>query len=840
MMPGILDWLRRNLFPGKILDLPLEFHLDVDEQGRYHVRISYTIDEEITWIDDVTKLWKYGGFRVERPGEKYIVSPEDLDILLALHSVRPDTEPDGELVLDFYPPVLRHLRQKRTVIESKASQEYKILEEPLQIGAKLDFDPSTGLTVETGYRIPNTSELIPESELEVSADGRYARIGKRFVPLPKQISNKERSWLKKVRQVVSPDQIPEFFKRDMVLFETGFQAILTEAASKLKVIELSDSPRVRVKSNEQGWLEFQLDYVVESHNIPFDKIWQSKGKSVQCDPYTFVTVPTDQSKRVLKELTALSVQETATGYRVPIAQFISLEDFIEHIGGQREVDVAYEQFLDELEGFEADEGFRLPKSVEQDLDEAGIKLRHYQRAGVHWLTWLAKHHLHGLLADDMGLGKTIQTAVALRLITERSEARLHSLVVCPKSVIRHWSRELRRCYPQLRIEEYIGINRNQVLWQRFYAGAVVISTYATVARDIDIISKVPLLFLILDESTKIKNPQTQRARAIKTLNAAHRIALSGTPVENRPAELWSVFDFLMRGHLGTYGAFQRTFETPIMVGDQEIAECLGKRVGPFLLRRRKEEVAKELPEKIEMEEWVELTEEQRKLYVAIQNREAEPIRQSLQRGDRVNYPNILATLTKLKQVCNHPALITGEQHPIEGRSEKFDAILNQVQDIIIDHDEKVVLFSQYLDMLDIFETALRRYDMHWVRLDGSVSMRSRQERIDRFNDHEAQVALCSLQAVGHGVNLTAANHVIHIDRWWNPATEDQATDRLHRIGQKKTVFVHYVQTRDTLEEKIEALQDRKRGLSDRIMSAATRGQQRWTREELIELLRPLD
>jgi SNF2 family DNA or RNA helicase len=348
-----------------------------------------------------------------------------------------------------------------------------------------------------------------------------------------------------------------------------------------------------------------------------------------------------------------------------------------------------------------------------------------------------------------------------------------------------------------------------------------------------------LFFLILDESTKIKNPQTQRAQAVKSLNAVHRIALSGTPVENRPAELWSVFDFLMQSHLGTYGTFQRLFETPILEGDQSAAERLGERVGPFMLRRLKEEVADDLPEKVAMEEWVELTEEQRGLYVAIQSRDAEPVRQSLLQGSQINYPNILAILTKLKQVCDHPALVTGHQNPILGRSEKFDLILERIEDVL-DRGELVVLFSQYLDMLDLFESVLEQRELSSIRLDGSVPMHIRQRRIDRLNDRRAQVALCSLQAVGHGINLIAANHVIHVDRWWNPAIEDQATDRLHRIGQKKTVFVHHVQTSDTLEEKIAALQESKRGISNRILSAADRDQLTWTREELLELLKPLD
>jgi superfamily II DNA or RNA helicase len=837
-MTSLLERVRRFLTPVQILNLPLEFHLGIDDQGRHTASVSYTIDGETKVIEDVTSLWQYGRFTVERPGKKYVVPVEDQDMLLALHSVCTETRPTGEMVFDFSPPVLRHLRSKSAVSESASSEEYEISEEPLEIGVNLDYDPGSGVSVETGYRMPDSPDLIPEPELEVTPDGGYARVGKQFVPLPKQVSDEAQKWLQKVRDFIPTDQIPRFFKRDFVLLKSEFQAVLTESAAKLEVVPLPASPRVHVSGEEKGWLDFQLDYHVGDAQIPFETIWQCRGQHFRTDAHTFVEVPEETPEHVKHQLTVLGPLEIETGYRVPVAQFASLEDFIEHIGGEREVDDAYEQFLEDLEGFEADSDFRLPPAAEQDLLDASIELRPYQRAGIHWLTWLIEYHLHGLLADDMGLGKTIQAAAALRWARQRDENRLHSLVVCPKSVIKHWSREIRKCDPNLRIYEYIGTNRNRDWWYQSYPG-VAISTYATVARDVELISKVPLFFLILDESTKIKNPQTQRAQAVKSLNAVHRIALSGTPVENRPAELWSVFDFLMQSHLGTYGTFQRLFETPILEGDQSAAERLGERVGPFMLRRLKEEVADDLPEKVAMEEWVELTEEQRGLYVAIQSRDAEPVRQSLLQGSQINYPNILAILTKLKQVCDHPALVTGHQNPILGRSEKFDLILERIEDVL-DRGELVVLFSQYLDMLDLFESVLEQRELSSIRLDGSVPMHIRQRRIDRLNDRRAQVALCSLQAVGHGINLIAANHVIHVDRWWNPAIEDQATDRLHRIGQKKTVFVHHVQTSDTLEEKIAALQESKRGISNRILSAADRDQLTWTREELLELLKPLD
>ena len=295
----------------------------------------------------------------------------------------------------------------------------------------------------------------------------------------------------------------------------------------------------------------------------------------------------------------------------------------------------------------------------------------------------------------------------------------------------------------------------------------------------------------------------------------------------------------MEGHLGDHSTFEQRFERSILSGSQAAAHRLGRRVGPFLLRRLKEQVAADLPDKVEMApDWVDLTDEQRDLYVPIQQRGATQVRTALHRGAKLDSTSILAILIKLKQVCVHPALITHRAQPLEGRSEKFDLVLERI-DEILERGDQVVVFSQFLGALGLLQVALRKKSVPLIRLEGSVPMEERQRLVDEFNDGGSQVALCSLKAVSHGINLTAANHVIHVDRWWNPAIEDQATDRVHRIGQNKTVFVHRILVADTLEEKIAALLERKRRLSDSIVDAAAQQGLRWTREELLELLEPL-
>lgn len=403
-------------------------------------------------------------------------------------------------------------------------------------------------------------------------------------------------------------------------------------------------------------------------------------------------------------------------------------------------------------------------------------------------------------------------------------------------MLHHWEREIERFFPQANIYRYHGSRRRRSLLQA-PEPIVFISTYAIAVNDLDYLSEVPFFYLILDEATYIKNPSARRTKAVKALNATHRLALSGTPVENRPAELWSLFAFLMRGHLGKLKTFSDLFERKITGGDEEALQKLGQRIGPFLLRRKKEEVAKDLPEKIELDEWCRLTVEQRQLYGGLQGR-MKQVSEALRRGEEVNYTtNILPILSKLKQICNHPVLVLGENGVIYGRSQKFDWIARKIDEIHA-KNEQVVVFSHFLKMLDLLEKALRQKQISYMRIDGSTS--NRRSRIDRFNAGEDRVALCSIMAAGYGINLTSGNHVIHADRWWNPAVEDQATDRVHRIGQDKTVYVYRILVEGTLEERIDQLLTSKRGMADQIIGAAKRRVRRWTREELLALLKPLD
>jgi len=832
----MLRSLRSHLRRARLMDLPLEFTLDLDEQGRHVARVYTVIGGQREQFEDIRNLWSYG-FVLEREEGRYAICNESLETLLAMRSLNPDIRQDGAMVFDICPPVLRYLRTRDSINEAPESEQLQIADKPLEPASSIDYEPNKGLTVKAGYRQEGAEDLITSDQLELTPDGGYVRIEKVFYPLDRNLSPTVREWLDRATTTVSLDGIPEFFKRDLVLLRTEMNAVLTERAGAIQVIDSRFDPRVSVTLGEPGWLDFKVDYVVAGYELPRDLIRRTKDRYVHTDDNTWIELDSRTIAATEKNLRELGAEITAEGFRVPVTQFASIEEFIEQIGGIRELSAEYSRFLHQITDFQSDEAFMLPADFELRLTARGIHLRPYQRAGIHWLNWLMIHHLHGVLADDMGLGKTIQTIATVGLRYREEEIAQHSLIACPKSVVHFWVREIKRCMPDATIYEYVGPSRNRSLWKASKP-VIFISTYETVARDVGLIRSVPLFFLVLDEATKIKNPDAKRTRAIKSLNSVHRIALSGTPIENRPAELWSLFDFLMKGHLGTYGRFVRVFENPITSGDDGAARQLSNRIRPFILRRLKEEVAKDLPEKIEMDEWCELTDEQKSLYGQIQDTFAAPVRLGLKRGQILNYAtSILPVLTKLKQVCDHPSLITGKVEPVSGRSEKFDLVVEKVEEICA-AGERVVLFSHFLSTLDLLEIAFQRRGISYIRLDGSTA--NRQLHIDRFNAHEADTALCSIQACGHGITLTAANHVIHINRWWNPAVEDQATDRVHRIGQDKTVYVHRILTMGTLEEKIALLLEKKRDISDRVIGAAVGQEMKWTREELLELLKPIE
>jgi superfamily II DNA or RNA helicase len=463
---------------------------------------------------------------------------------------------------------------------------------------------------------------------------------------------------------------------------------------------------------------------------------------------------------------------------------------------------------------------------------AGLRatLRPYQRRGLSWLAQMCELGLGGCLADDMGLGKTVQV-IALHLHRRPLKAG-PTLVVCPTSLLGNWQRELARFAPDVPVRRYHGGGRHL---EDLAADEVVLVTYGVVRRDRAVLAEVGWGLMVADEAQHAKNPLSRIARELRAIPAPAKVALTGTPVENRLTELWSILDWTTPGLLGPLERFRRSVAVPVeRYRDPDATERLAQVVRPFLLRRRKSDprIAPELPAKTETERVVPLTAEQATLYEAVVRETLAKIASSegIERRGLV-----LGLLTALKQICNHPAQYLHEAAPLPGRSGKL-AALDELLEVILDEGEAALVFSQYVEMCRLIRSHLADRGVPTLFLHGGVAARRREELVARFQDGGAPVFLLSLKAGGVGLNLTRATHVVHYDRWWNPAVEDQATDRAYRIGQDRPVQVHRLVTEGTLEDRIAALLASKRGLAEAVVGAGEAWITELSDAELVELV----
>jgi SNF2 family DNA or RNA helicase len=413
------------------------------------------------------------------------------------------------------------------------------------------------------------------------------------------------------------------------------------------------------------------------------------------------------------------------------------------------------------------------------------------------MSLLSKIGQGGILADDMGLGKTIQTLAFTASLDEKGP----TLVICPTSLIYNWQNEIQKFLPTKTSIAYTGTNRHKEL-NNFENTDYIICSYGIIKNDIDHISSIHYKAIIIDEAQYIKNPQAQISQAVKELSGNFKLAMTGTPIENSLQDIWNLFDFVMPGFLGTKNEFDFSIRNDDL-------SSLKARVKPFVLRREKREVLDSLPEKTEIIQKCPLSDEQMALYKSV----LEQTKQSMKSNNKIN---ILTALLKLRQVCSHPAIIP-ELKDMNIPSAKFELITEKLVELIAE-GHKVVLFSQFTTMLDVFEKWTKTEAIHFERIDGSISSEKRIQAVKRFQESTTPtVFLISLKAGGVGLNLTAADYVIHVDPWWNPAVESQATDRVHRMGQLNKVIVYKFICQGTIEETIQELQEEKRQLLQEIV-----------------------
>ena len=471
----------------------------------------------------------------------------------------------------------------------------------------------------------------------------------------------------------------------------------------------------------------------------------------------------------------------------------------------------------------------------------GLTLRHYQLQGLAWLQYLRAHHLAGILADDMGLGKTAQ--VLAHLLVEQQAGRLDrpALVVLPTSLIANWQAEAVRIAPALRTFTLQGAQRHRHV-ERIGEHDVVFTTYPLLWRDIETLQQQPWHLLILDEAQMVKNAGSRAARALRSLNARHRLCVTGTPLENHLGELWAHFDLLMPGFLGDARTFTRQWRRPIETNGESLrAQLLAQRVRPFILRRRKQDVAAELPPKTEVIRRVQLHAQQRALYESVRLAADEQVRRVLQRKSFAGAQiAILDALLKLRQVCCDPRLVKGPATPATMASAKMDLLTDMLPELVAE-GRRVLVFSQFTEMLALVGQALSAQALPYLTLTGETPPRERGDIVARFQaKQDESVLLLSLKAGGVGLNLTAADTVIHVDPWWNPAVERQATDRAHRIGQDQPVFVYKLVVEGSIEERMLALQARKAALAEGVLGTDGDRAVKFGEADLQGLLAPLD
>ena len=620
-------------------------------------------------------------------------------------------------------------------------------------------------------------------------------------------------------------------------------------SSNMKRIRILSAPRTAVGVSVSNGL---LEIDIHSDSLPYEELagilnsYRRRQKYYKLKSGEFLKLE-NNSLSVLSELAdGLRLSEQAIrGGRISVplyrASYIDAVLTSHNSDIQSHRDRYFKSLIRDMKSV-ADSDYEVPDAMKPIL-------RDYQKTGYRWLCTIAQLGFGGILADDMGLGKTLQIITlleharleAISKTVDLTDTASHtacpppvSLIVCPSSLVYNWDSEIEHFAPNLKTLLITGTaQERQELLTHYADYDVLITSYDMLKRDIASYDNLHFHYQIIDEAQYIKNHRTQAARSVCNIHSVTRFALTGTPIENRLSELWSIFEYLMPGFLYPYAYFRSELEQPIVENKDQIAATrLQQLVRPFIMRRLKTDVLKELPDKLEHAVYAQMTDEQNKLYTANTLKLQKDLEQQSDSMFKTSKIQILAELTKLRQLCCDPSLIYQNYH---GGSAKLDTCIQLIENAMAG-GHKILLFSQFTSMLDVIERRLKAERILYYRLDGSTKSEQRTRLVNAFNENKIPVFLISLKAGGTGLNLTGADIVIHYDPWWNAAAQNQATDRAHRIGQTHTVTVYKLIARHTIEEKILELQENKKALSDQILSEEGVTASQLTKEELLKLL----
>ena len=776
----------RDMFRLK-LDLKgnVFYGLDADYKYIYHNKLIYRVDPEFsTYIKPLLQ-----GFSQNRNVEMQIPLSQ---APLLLSSVVPSLEKIGSVSLapsikeKFYrAPLTKHIYLDRAGSGISARVEFKYGQAVVNPAAD---EQATIFTDKDKILIRQTVE---EKEIvDLFLKWGFKKLKEHFL-------------------LDSEEKIYDFLQEGLSVLASLAEVYYSEAFRNIRINTSSRvTPAVRLNM-DTNLLEMALTYehLDSKELIALLGAYKLKKKYYRLKDGSFLALDADWLREMAELTENLDLSEKdlkKSIIKLPKYRALYLDSLAKEKNLHLERNNAFKQMIQDI---------REPRELEYSLPE-GIKgqLREYQKTGFKWLKTLASYGLGGILADDMGLGKTLQ--VLTFLLAEKNNPprdSAPSLVIAPTSLVYNWQEEAQKFAPELKTTLIVGNQEErQKTIQDLSKTDLAVTSYPLLRRDMELYENLEFKYCILDEAQYIKNPDTLNAKVVKSIKAQGYFALTGTPLENSLTELWSIFDFLMPGYLLSHNKFKNKFETPIIKHqDEKALEDLSRHLKPFILRRTKKEVLQELPPKIESKFTCEMTEEQRKLYTAYLIKAKKEFEEELlAHGFEKSQLKILSLLTRLRQICCHPALFLTNY---QGGSGKVEALMELLTNAI-GAGHRVLLFSQFTSMLSLLQEELATAQISYYYLDGTTGARERLELVNSFNSGEKEVFLISLKAGGTGLNLTGADMVIHYDPWWNPAVEEQAADRAYRMGQQNTVQVFKMITRDTIEEKIYDLQQKKKEL----------------------------
>ncbi len=843
----LLDWLRssrlkvrdpesKNLFPVEMFDEIGDLSLGLYREGdTYVLQPAIVFPDHSIIIDDSVYILTANPIYLFYKNVIYRVNSNLppffwINFFRIQKQVEIPMEELGDFITSFVPKILPALDWK------SLEDHLKKYELPLD-RTRIYLSERAGHLVIDVFFVYRNSEFpaYPIVEKSLATEGKYLYVVKRNTEreaeIRKLLHESGLFYLQHRWQLDPQYKVLDWLRLKVPeLAKQGIEFFGEDRLHRFRLRRSTPTLRLQVVSGTD-WLELKYRIELDGELLPvndfFAQIRQGKNYIKLADGSNIYL--DDQRLNQFKQALALLEGDKPEGVRkFHLAALPVVEDLLQ-MADETITDDTFRKWQQNYREFKEVHSVALPTGFQG-------KLRDYQQAGLDWLYFLHRMRIGGILADDMGLGKTVQVIALLEKLREEGELKNPALIVVPVTVLFNWESEIRRFAPELRVLRYQGQkSEREKLQKQFSRFHVVLLSYGIVLQDQETLIRHPWSYLILDESQKIKNPATKTYQAVTRFQVEHRLCLTGTPVENSIMDLWSQLNFLNPGMLGSFRQFENRFGGEAG-NDEENQKLLRKLIYPFILRRSKEEVVKELPDRTEIVQYVEMTDKQREIYEQGLAYYRKQIFEQIHReGMNRARMKILEALTYLRQVACHPAILDENAGLYDsGKIELLDDMLEE----ILQEGHKVLVFSQFVRFLKLVRTHLDLRDWQYEYLDGTT--RDRQTPIRNFQENpEVKIFLISLKAGGLGLNLTAADYVIHLDPWWNPAVEQQATDRVHRIGQQNRVFVYKYIMKNSVEEKVLELQQKKQDLFRNLITTEKGLMKQLTVEDLEIIFRPL-